>query len=102
MPYTENTRIKVEKHRRTSYYTAQVEYVWPIVGFKEWVNFDDACEAFSEMLFGESTPTKACRKAWKKHPDLTGEPWAKAIIDEYHEVLKDNAHNNTTEYVKYP
>lgn len=102
MPYTENTRIKVEKHRRTAYYTAQVQYRWPIIGLKEWVNFDSSADAFSEMLFGENAPSRAHRKAWRKHPQLVGESWAKAIIDEYHEVLKDNAHNSTTEYVKYP
>lgn len=108
MPYTENTRIKVVNKRKSKHYTAQVEYRWPLFGFKEWVDFEDSHECGLDLLFFKDdyqNPASfaICEVAREDMGSaLKGEAWAKAIIDKYHEVLKDRNHKDTIEYIKYP
>lgn len=107
MHYTRNTRIKVVKKMYTEEYTAQVEYVYPIIGLKVWEDIDTVTPSFIRFILGakdEPLPWQASKECiWdEKLEDVTGLEWAKAVIDKYQELCDESDFTPKTEYIMYP
>lgn len=106
MPYTRNTRIKVTKHLHKTNYKAQVEYQYPLIGLKEWVNIQDVEHSLVHYAFMKGSPlpymaSVDCALDISLE-DVRGIEWAKALIDQYHKLFDESEFKPVVEYVKYP
>lgn len=111
MAYTRNTRIKVTKNLHSTIYDAQVEYVHPLTRLSKWVDITDApysnyptlIELFCYSEIG-SLPWQADRDCIQNEEldNTKGEEWAKAQINQYHELVDEAEYKPIVEYVKYP
>ena len=97
MPYTGNTRIKIEKSKNSVKYIPQVEYVYPILGLCTWEDFEDIY-----FRTGIGRNRSACRLAFLKARGEDGHTWSKSVIDNYHKFLDDIEYKVEVIYEKYP
>ena len=106
MPYTRNTRIKITHHKHKTSYVAEVEYVYPILGIKVWEEIDGIERSLFDALFmkGQPIPYTAACDCWRdpELKEVTGLPWAKALIDQYHKLYDEAGWKPIVEYIKYP
>ena len=97
MPYTRNTRIKIEKYKHNVKYTPQVEYRFPLLGFCVWEDFEDI---YFNMGFGRNR--HACSSAWIRARGDDNYIRSKSVIDNYHKLMDDIEHKVEVIYEKYP
>ena len=106
MPYTRNTRIKVTEHLHKTNYKAQVEYKYPLLGIKEWVNIEEVEIGLICCMFmkGSPLPYRASLDCSQKGElrEVRGMDWAKALIDQYHKLFDESEFTPIVKYVKYP
>ena len=97
MPYTRNTRIKIEKSKNSVKHIPQVEYIYPILGLRIWEDFEDV---YFRTGFGRNR--SACRLAFLKARGEDGHTWSKSVIDNYHKLSDDAESEIEILYEKYP